>query len=247
MKVIAFTGGKGGVGKTQTSVRSAACLAEQGYRVLLIDGDYSLANANLLLGVVSTSGFADIVHRGVALGDAVTPVSKNLDLLAGLSGEQVLLNNSPQRVWALEALIDQARGYYDLVLIDTPAGVAEGHLELLQHSDEIIFMVASGTASLTDAYALMKLLLRRQCRARYHMLGSMIERKADAERLYERFDRVCQEFIQVPLYYRGFLPIDSKLLRGHRRELTSDEGAYGRAIHKLCAQIHQWPNIQATA
>jgi len=247
MKVIAFTGGKGGVGKTQTSVRTAACLAQQGHRVLLIDGDYSLANANLLLGVTSTSGFADIVHRGSTLADSVTHVFENLDLLAGLSGEQILLNNSPQRSWALEELIAQAASHYDFVLIDTPAGVAEGHLELLLQSDEIVFMVASGAASLTDAYALMKLLLRRQCRARYHMLGSMIERRADAEKLYQRFDSVCQQFIQVPLYYRGYLPIDAKLLRGHHRELTSNEGAYGRAIHKLCSQMTQWPTIQATA
>lgn len=245
MRVIAFTGGKGGVGKTQTSTRIAAGLARQGYSVLLIDGDYSLANANLLLNVDSITGFADMVSNDVGLAKAVTPVMPNLDLLAGLSGDQQLLQDVPQRKWALERLFIEAARQYAYVIIDTPAGVSEGHLELLSFANEVLFMVCAGSASITDAYALMKLLQRRKLRARFHLVASMIERKRDAQALFDRFDNACQQFIQVPIYYRGYIPIDAQLLRGQPRAVDDFSGPYGRALAQLCAQMTHWPNRES--
>ncbi len=247
MRVTAFTGGKGGVGKTQTATRVAAGLAKQGYKVLLIDGDYSLANANLLLDVECQKGFAEIVYRGVSLQQAVTPVMTNLDLLAGLSGEQILLRDNPQRRWALERLLHEAKSEYAYVIIDTPAGVGDAHLELLAFADDILFLVCPGSASITDAYALIKLLLRQKCSARFHLVASMMERKSEAKDLYERFDRACQQYIQVPIYYRGFLPIDAKLLRGQSRAVDDLSGPYGRAISQLCAQMTHWPQRRTQA
>ena len=125
-RVIAVANQKGGVGKTTTSVNLSACLAELGFRTLLIDLDPQ-GNASSGVGIetrgIETSIY-DVLLNDVAISDCVEPANvKNLFVVPAnldLAGAEIELVNEMAREHRLKRAIDQELDEYDYVIIDCP-------------------------------------------------------------------------------------------------------------------------------
>ena len=121
VQVIAVTGGKGGVGKTSVAVNLAASLAEQGKRVLLLDGDLGLANVDVLLGLTPRYTLEHVLDGRCTLEEAIVQAPAGFSVIPGASGVARLAELSTAEHLGL-VHIPPDRGL-DVAIVDTAAGI----------------------------------------------------------------------------------------------------------------------------
>ncbi|MDX8412641.1 MAG: AAA family ATPase [Mariprofundales bacterium] len=204
-RVIAISSGKGGVGKTFTSLHLAARAAQQGQRVLLLDADLGLANVDVMLGITPSGSIQDVVSSGKALADILVPSGYGFDVLPGGSGfhELTTLSTDQQQVM-LDEMRDLGRNY-DLVLIDTAAGIGDNVLYFVSAAESSLVVLTPDPTSLTDAYALIKVLSKMRDVRRFMVMINQAD-AVDAQIAFRRLLSVADRYLDVHLDYVGNMP-----------------------------------------
>ncbi len=156
-KVLSITSGKGGVGKSTLSANIAYLLAKNGKNVIILDADIGLANLQVLFNIKPLNTIYDYIKNSCSLEEVISPTMyKNVSLVAGASGHQYTLQNSSMIFTRIvEDIISLNR--YDILLIDTGAGISQEVQELLFLSDNILAVTTTDPSALTDLYALIKM------------------------------------------------------------------------------------------
>ncbi|MDO9317175.1 MAG: MinD/ParA family protein [Gammaproteobacteria bacterium] len=210
-RVITVSSGKGGVGKTNISVNLAIALARRGSKVCVFDADTSLANVNILLNIRpeytleqlldGSRKIEEILLAGPG-GISIVPAASGIAEFASLNAEQqkILLN-------ALSTLEHR----YDYLIIDTAAGISENVTTFLQATEHCLLIVTPEPTSLTDAFALMKVMRRRQCDTKIHILTNMVDNYLSSVDLYKRLSSAATRYLQIDLNYLGYIPRDDYL------------------------------------
>ncbi|MDQ6989177.1 MAG: AAA family ATPase [Mariprofundaceae bacterium] len=204
-RVIAISSGKGGVGKTFFSVHLADFAAAQGQRVLLLDADLGLANVDVMLGISAKGSILEMVRGEKSLADLIVRANNRFDVLPGGSGlyELTTLDATQQQV-----MLDQMRSVssqYDLVLIDAAAGIGDNVLYFVSASESALVVLTPDPTSLTDAYALIKVLSRQRGVHRFMVLVNHAE-AFDAQVTFQRLLSVADRYLDVHLDFVGCLP-----------------------------------------
>ncbi|MDX8410087.1 MAG: AAA family ATPase [Mariprofundales bacterium] len=204
-QVIAISSGKGGVGKTFTSIHLAARAAQQGKRVLLLDADLGLANVDVMLGISPSGSIQDVVMQGKSLADILVPSGYGFDVLPGGSGfhELTTLSTDQQQV-----MLDEMRALgrdYDLVVIDTAAGIGDNVLYFVSAAESSLVVLTPDPTSLTDAYALIKVMSKMRDVRRFMVMINQAE-AVDAQISFRRLLSVADRYLDVHLDYVGNLP-----------------------------------------
>lgn len=204
-RVIAVCSGKGGVGKTFFSVHLAEYAAKQGQRVLLLDADLGLANVDVMLGISPKGSLLELIRGEKGLSDLIVHARAGFDVLPGGSGlyELTALNAEQQQV-----MMDEMRRVssdYDLVLIDAAAGIGDNVLYFVSASESALVVLTPDPTSLTDAYALIKVLSRQRNMRRF-MVGVNQAEVFDAQVAFKRLLSVADRYLDVHLDYVGNLP-----------------------------------------
>lgn len=230
-RVISFTGGKGGVGKTSTVVNIAIALAKRGKRVMVLDADLGLANVDVLLGIQPRATLHDVLVRGVPLEEVLIEGPEGIVVVPSASGiESMVQLNADQRVLMMQE-IERVAHQFDYLLIDTQAGIGSEVLQLSSASSEIVCVVTPEPTSLTDAYALIKVLSSNYGERRVSVLvnnvsvegrdgtGSVAAAlESEAQRTFDRLARAVSRFLQVELHYLGYVPADRMMREAIRRQ-----------------------------
>ena len=162
-RIIAVTSGKGGVGKSNIAVNMAIAYAQSGKRVILIDGDLGMANVNVLLGISPKANLLDVINNRRRMSEIVTDTEFGFQFIPGANGFSRIANlsNAEMDFFASEfATLSSA----DIIIIDTGAGIAQSVLGLLTAADEVYIVTTPEPTSITDAYRLFGIYLRRPCR-----------------------------------------------------------------------------------
>ena len=204
-RVIAICSGKGGVGKTFFSVHLAEYAAKKGQRVLLLDADLGLANVDVMLGISPKGSLLELVRGEKGLNDLIVPARAGFDVLPGGSGlyELTALDAEQQQV-----MMDEMRRIssdYDLVLIDAAAGIGDNVLYFVSASESALVVLTPDPTSLTDAYALIKVLSRQRNMRRFMVAVNQAE-VFDAQVAFKRLLSVADRYLDVHLDYVGNLP-----------------------------------------
>ncbi|MGC4028517.1 MAG: MinD/ParA family protein [Steroidobacteraceae bacterium] len=247
VQVIAVSGGKGGVGKTSVAVNLATALARAGKRVLVFDGDLGLANVDVLLGLAPKYTLEHVLDGRCTLEEAAIETPQGFRILPSASGVTRLASlSSPEHLGIVQAF-SQLTTSLDVLIVDTAAGIADSVRQFCQAAQHVLVVLRDEPASLTDAYALVKVLRRDHGVRRFQVLANMSRAAGEGESLFRKLERVTSRFLDVVLEYAGEIP-DDPLVRKSIREQRSVLQAYpsspaARAFERLARQTQRWPGV----
>jgi len=244
VRVIAVTSGKGGVGKTSVSVNLAVAIAMSGKRVMLLDGDLGLANVDVMLGLQPSCNLAHVLEGKCTLEETILEGPAGIMVVPASSGKQHMAELSPVQNAGLVQAFSELHRPLDTLIVDTAAGIAGSVITFSQASQQIIVVVTNDPASLTDAYALIKVLNRDNGIRRIQVLANMAVNAAEARDIYESLRRVAEKFLDVTLSFMGSVPYDDWLKRAVRRQRPVVE-AYpnspsAKAFMDLANKTERW-------
>jgi flagellar biosynthesis protein FlhG len=213
MRVVSVTGGKGGVGKSSIAVNLALGLGALGGRVLVVDGDLGLANADQLLGVQASATMWDVVQGRIPIEDAAIATRFGVSLLPACSGRQEMVELTPGARADLVGAIRGLAGSYDFVVIDTAAGIGETALGLAQAGDVVLAVATPDPTSARDAFSIMKILAKERGIRRIELVANMVSTERDGEELFRRLSSVTCKFLPLALGFAGAIVRDPCMAR----------------------------------
>ncbi len=245
VQVIAVTGGKGGVGKTNISVNLSLALAELGRRVMLLDADLGLANVDVMLGLTPRRTLADVIEGTCELRDVVLQGPGGIRVIPAASGTQSMVNLTTLQhaglIQAFSALADNL----DILIVDTAAGIGDGVINFVRAAQEVLLVVTDEPTSITDAYAQIKLLNRDYGMSRFWVLANMAHTPQEGRNLFAKLTKVTDRFLDVALQYVGAIPYDESVRKAVQKQRAVYE-AYPRskcslAFRAVAQKVDAWP------
>lgn len=245
VSVLAVTGGKGGVGKTSISVNLAIAMSARGHDVTLLDADLSLANIAVLLGLHPLRNLSHVVLGECSLKDIVVKGPGDINIVPAASGIKMMGNLTPGQHGALVHAFDELEEMTDTLIIDTSAGMSDSVLSFCSASHEVIVVVCDEPASLTDAYALIKVLNLEHGVTKFHILINMVDSNDEARKLFLRLVRVTGEYLDLVLDLMGVIPRDTHVIKAVKQQqplLLAYPGCPAAiALKELAEVADKWP------
>ncbi len=244
-RVIAVTSGKGGVGKTNVSVNLAMAFSAQGKDVTIMDADLGLGNIDVLLGIHPKYNLSHVINGEHTLDEIMVKGPGNLTIIPASSGVQSMAELTPNQHAGLIQAFSELNHNIDVLLIDTAAGISDGVISFSRAAQEVIVVVCDEPASITDAYAMIKLLNQEYGLFRFRVLVNMAKSAQHAREVYETITKVTDRFLDVALDFIGFVPFDDYVLKSIRKQRSVVE-AFPRSkastnYRTLADKIDKWP------
>jgi flagellar biosynthesis protein FlhG len=210
-RVISVTSGKGGVGKSSTVISLALGLARKGKSVLILDADLGLANIDVMLGIRVQHTLKDVFDGTKSLAEIMVAGPEGISIIPAASGVETICNlTTDQRVLLMDEIEDVAASF-DYLLIDTGAGIGSDVMYFNSASSEVICVITGEPTSLTDAYALIKVLSSNYGERKFSILANNVPDQAAAKRAFGRLSRSVERFLHVELKYLGHIPTDGSV------------------------------------
>ena len=246
-KVVAVTSGKGGVGKTFVSANLAAALAKRGMRVLVLDADLGLANLDVVLNLYPKVTLHDVFTGKAKLEDAIIRAPGGFSVLLAGSGMVEYSRLTPEVRDDFLRIMSGLVPHYDIVLLDTGAGISDVVLFAVSLASEVIVVATPEPTSLTDAYATIKVLVGQQKRQVIRMVINQTARLGDGRAITVQLQQVLDRFVTtepgrpIKLVHMGDIPADpavrQAVMRRQLLTLSLPGSAAAMAIGQLAQKI----------
>lgn len=245
VKVIAVTGGKGGVGKTNVAVNLSIALCQQGFKTLLLDADLGLANVDVMLGISTTKNISHVLNGDCELQDIVLTGPHGLKIVPAASGIKNMAQLSLMEHAGIIQAFSQLASKLDFLIVDTAAGITDMVVSFARASQDIVTVVCDEPTSITDAYALIKVLNKDHRIEKFHVLANMVQTSKQGRELFTTLSGVCNRFLNVTLNYLGSIPFDDNLRKSVKKQKPVVDGfprsGAAIAIKTLAKKVQQWP------
>jgi len=240
-RVIAVTSGKGGVGKTNITANLAYIFSKAGKRILLLDADTGLANIDVILGITPKYNLYHVLRGEKTLSEAVIEGPGGIKILPAASGISGMAELSKGQKFTLLEEMDGLDEDFDFMLIDTAAGISDNVMYFNMAAREIIVIVSPEPTSLTDAYALIKILYQSYKARCFMLLVNMVRDSNEAMRVYTRLSNATNHFLDLPIDYLGYIPYDQNVSKSVRKqrlltEIFSDSKA-SKSMFKIIEKL----------
>jgi flagellar biosynthesis protein FlhG len=240
-RVIAITSGKGGVGKTNIVANLGYALSRLGKKVMILDADLGLGNMDVLLGVAPKFNISHVIRGEKSLAEIIEEGPGNMKILPAASGIQELTQLTQEQKMQVFTDLDRLVDDMDLLLIDTAAGISTNVMDFNVMAHEIMVIVSPEPTSITDAYALMKVLSLKYSEKSCKLVVNMAASPREAQDVFRQLELVTDRFLDIHIDYLGCVLRDDKLARGvkHQR-LVSDlypESRAGRCFNELARRV----------
>ncbi|MCF6248225.1 MAG: MinD/ParA family protein [Desulfobacula sp.] len=250
-RVIAVTSGKGGVGKTNLVANMAVCLSQKGKRVVVIDADVGLANIDIIFNLRPQYNIRHVINSEKTLNQVMVESSHGIKILPGGSGFSDLTQLSEGEKLNLLNEFETLSNQADIIFVDTGAGISSNVLYFNSACDECIIIATKEPTSITDAYAMMKVMSKEYGTKRFKLIANMVDSESDAKKVYASLSGALDKFLNnVVLEYVGYIPFDRKLQQAvQKRSLVMDvspESVAAKAIEKLAQALSKAPVRQTS-
>lgn len=212
-RTIAFTSGKGGVGKSNLILNTGLVLARRGKRVAILDGDLGLASLNVLLGLSPRWDLRHVIAGEKRLDQILLPGPHGLRIIPAGSGVAELANLTDEERETLLGQLNELGPMVDFLLIDTGAGLSDTVLNLIVASDEAVVVTRPEPTALADAYALMKVVIQHQATYPFHLLINMVRDGAQAQQVFGSLAQILLKFLGYQPGYAGYVVMDPSVGR----------------------------------
>lgn len=216
-RVITVTSGKGGVGKSNTSINLAIQFKKMGKRVIILDADFGLANIEIMFGAVPKHNLCDLIYQGKNIKDIITWGPMEVGFISGGSGIAGMSNLSRDYLNYIIQNLVQLDAIADIIIVDTGAGISDAVLEFLVASGEILLVTTPEPTSITDSYSLLKALYRHprfdENATKVKMIANRVSKEAEGQILFNKLNAVVSRYLKIPLSYLGSVPEDVQLTR----------------------------------
>jgi flagellar biosynthesis protein FlhG len=243
-RAIAVAGGKGGVGKTTVAVNRGMSLAMAGHDVMLLDADMGLANVDVLLGLAPSRHLGHLLDGTATLEELVLEAPHGLKVVPGGSGARRLAQLGNGEHAAVIRAFDELPKPPDYLLVDTAAGLSDNVAMFAAAADDVVVVVCDEPASLTDAYALVKVLSRDFGVRRFRMVANQVRNAGEARALHQKLAKVSDRFLDIVLDFFGMVPQDERLRQAIRRQSAVVDlwpaARSSQAFKQLASAVDTW-------
>ncbi|MDD6176355.1 MAG: P-loop NTPase [Succinivibrionaceae bacterium] len=245
IKVIAVTGGKGGVGKSNVSLNLAVSLCQQGKRVLLLDADLGLANIDVMLGLRVTKNLSHVLSGECTLDEVMVEGPHGLKVVPATSGTQSMVELTQAQHAGLIRAFSELKTPIDVLIVDTAAGISDMVLAFARASQDVLVVVCDEPTSVTDAYALMKILNYDYGVYKFKIIANMVTSLKQGQELFAKLTKVTDRFLDAQLELVSCVPFDNNIrLSVRKRQVIVD--AFPRspaalAFKALALRVNTWP------
>jgi flagellar biosynthesis protein FlhG len=245
IKVIAVSGGKGGVGKTNVSLNTAISLAKLGKRVLVLDADLGLANVDVMLGLRVKRNLSHVLSGECELDDIIIQGPAGINIIPATSGTQSMVDLTPAEHAGLIRAFSDMKTKFDILIVDTAAGISDMVLSFCRASQDVLLVVCDEPTSITDCYALMKLLSRDHGLFKFKVVANMVRTPNEGKNLFAKLAKVTDRFLDVTLELVAVIPYDENIRKSVRKQQAIVE-AYPNSpasigLKALAKNIVSWP------
>lgn len=216
-RVFTVTSGKGGVGKSNVSINLAVKLSQMGKKVVILDADFGLANIEVMFGAIPKYNLSDLIYKGMRINDIITQGPLDIGFISGGSGIAGLTNLGKDYINYLIQNLSKLDNLYDVIIIDTGAGISDAVLEFLIASREILLVTTPEPTSITDSYSLLKALSRdvrfNREQTEVKIVANKTENFEEGKQLYTKLSTVVTRYLKLPMKFVGVIPNDSQLVK----------------------------------
>jgi len=245
VQVIAVTGGKGGTGKTSVAVNLATALAQMGRKTMLLDGDLGLANVDVLLGLTPRYTLEHVLRGERTIEEVILETSAGVRVVPASSGVARMACLSPSEQNGIVQAFSTLPGPLHVLIIDTAAGIAEPVLQFCQAAQQVLLLLRDEPTSLTDTYALVKLLSRDRGVRQFRVVTNLSRRVEEGQIAFRRLQRVTDRYLEVVLEHVGDIPEDPSLQKSVQAQRPVLEAfpasPAAKAFKSLARAAAGWP------
>ncbi len=251
VQVIAVTGGKGGTGKSSVAVNLATAFAQMGRKTMLLDGDLGLANVDVLLGLTPRYTLEHVLKGERPLEEVIIETSAGVRVVPAASGVARMAALSMQEQAGLVQAFSALPGPLDVLIVDTAAGISESVLQFCQAAQQVLVVMRDEPTSLTDTYALIKVLSRNHAMRHFRIVANMTRDPDQGPNVFRRLQRVTDRYLDVLLEYAGEIPEDRLLQKAVQAQRPVTDMYPGcpaaQAFKRLARAAGSWPTpVNAT-
>jgi len=236
-KVVSITSGKGGVGKTNIVANLGISFSKMGKKVLIFDADLGLGNLDILLGLAPRYNLSQVISGEKAFKDILIEAPGGMSILPASSGihefTQLTENQQIRIIHELNTILKE----FDILLIDTAAGISSDVMYFNTIAEEIIVVVSPEPTSITDAYALMKVLSIKYAATHFKLLINQSRDMNEAKGVFMQLRLVTDRFINVSLEYLGYIDFDSNITTSVKNQKAIIEMFPNSAASKCFSKI----------
>lgn len=250
IQVIAVTGGKGGIGKTNVSINLAVALSNRGRSVMLLDANLGMANVDVMLGLQCQYNLSHLLNGERDLDEIIVKGPSDILVVPAASGVQRMVKLSAAEHTGLIHAFSEVSERMNTLIIDTAAGIIDSVISFTRAAHEVIVVVCDEPASIADASALIRVLCKEHDVSRFRVLTNMVESFSQGKKAYEKLLGTVSNALDVTLEYIGFIPFDEHLRKAvqRRRAVVNafPESASATAFTDLAATVDHWPVVQTS-
>lgn len=244
-RVITVTSGKGGVGKSNTSINLAIQFRKMGQRVIILDADFGLANIEIMFGTIPKHNLCDLIYQGKNIREIITWGPMDVGFISGGSGIAGLSNLSRDSLGYIIRNLEELDAIADIIIVDTGAGIADAVLEFLVASSEILLVTTPEPTSITDSYSLLKALGRHprfsSGMSQVKVIANKVDSKEEGEAVFDKLNAVVNKYLKLPVTYLDSVPSDQLLSKAVMQQmpvsLQSPQAKSALAYERIASKL----------